>query len=120
MRTPRSALVALAGITFGAAALRAQTYPRGDDPRDTLAAGLHDAGVALKGMRLVAHAPKAAPFDSIRGLTFVNSDLAFGGRYVYQGNFAGFTVWDVADPTHPAQAAVVQCITAQGDPSVLG
>ncbi|GJG89455.1 hypothetical protein tb265_46360 [Gemmatimonadetes bacterium T265] len=128
MRTPRPALAALAGITFGttfgttlgATALRAQTYPRGDDPRDTLTAGLHDAGVALKGMRLVAAAPKPAPFDSVRGLTFVNSDLAFAGRYVYQGNFAGFTVWDVADPARPAPAAVVQCITSQGDPSVYG
>ena len=60
-------------------------------------------------------------FDTARGLTFINSDLAFGGgHYAYQGNFAGFTVWDVSNPAKPAVASVVQCITSQGDPSIVG
>ena len=53
-------------------------------------------------------------------MTFINSDLAFGGKYVYQGNFAGFTVWDVSDPAKPQVVSVVQCITSQGDPSIIG
>ena len=79
-----------------------------------------DAGVAAKGMRLLATAPKAAAFDSMRGLTFVNSDLAFRGNMVYQGNFAGFTIWDVSNPTTPTMMSVVPCITSQGDPSIIG
>jgi hypothetical protein len=59
-------------------------------------------------------------FDTARGLTFINSDLAFSGKYVYQGNFAGFTVWDVSDSAAPKAVAVVSCITSQGDPSVYG
>ena len=72
-------------------------------------------------MRLVSFSPKPAQFDSARGLTFINSDLAFGnGHYAYQGNFAGFTVWDVSNPAKPVVASVVECITSQGDPSIVG
>jgi hypothetical protein len=71
-------------------------------------------------MRLVSNTPKPAQFDSARGLTFVNSDLAFRDKYVYQGNFAGFTIWDVSDPTAPKVVSVVECITSQGDPTIIG
>jgi hypothetical protein len=47
-----------------ASTLGAQTYPPGNDPRDGLKAGLHDAGEAAKGMRLVGHTGKPAAFDS--------------------------------------------------------
>ena len=100
--------------------LAAQTYPSTQDPRNGLAAGRLDAGVAVSNMRLVSFSPKAAAFDTARGLTFINSDLAFGGHYVYQGNFAGFTVWDVSRPSAPRIAAAVPCITSQGDPSIYG
>ena len=47
-------------------------------------------------------------FDTAQGLTFVNSDMAFGnGKYVYQGNFAGFSIWDVGNPAKPVNVAVV-------------
>jgi hypothetical protein len=98
----------------------AQTYPSAVDPRTNLEPGRLDAGVATSNMRLVSFSPKPAQFDSARGLTFINSDLAFGTHYVYQGNFAGFTVWDVSDPASPVVAAVVECITSQGDPSIVG
>jgi len=103
-----------------APALGAQTYPTGNDPRNGLAPGLHEAGVAASGMRLVSSAPKPAPFDSVSGLTFVNSDLAFRGDLVYQGNFSGFSIWDVSDPAKPVQLSVVECVTSQGDPSIIG
>ncbi len=100
--------------------LSAQTFPTGNDPRNGLSAGHMDAGVAAKGMRLVSLTPKAAEFDTLRGLTFVNSDLAFRGNYVYQGNFAGFSIWDVSNPARPTKMSVVSCITSQGDPTILG
>src|SRR5512146_607875 len=102
------------------AALHAQTYPRGNDPRDGLKPGMYDAGTAQSGIRLVSFSPKPPQFDSVAGLRFINSDLAFRDHYVYQGNFAGFTVWDVKNPAKPVIAAVVPCITAQGDPSIVG
>ena len=98
----------------------AQTYPTGNDPRNGLKPGMYDAGEAAEGMRLVSFSKKPAQFDTARGLTFINSDLAFRDHYVYQGNFAGFTIWDVKNPAMPQIVAVVSCITSQGDPSIIG
>jgi hypothetical protein len=50
----------------------------------------------------------------------VNSDLAFKGNLVYQGNFAGFSIWDVSNPAKPEMLSAVECITSQGDPSIVG
>ncbi len=115
-----TALVAAALASGVSSSLDAQTYPNANDPRNNLKPGLNDAGVSIKGMRLLSTAPKPAAFDSMRGLTFVNSDLAFKGNIVYQGNFAGFSVWDVSNPSKPQMLSVVPCITSQGDPSIYG
>jgi len=92
------------------------------DPRAHLKAGLYDAGVAAKGMDLVAHVNKPDVFhpNDPGGLTYANSDLAFGTHYVYQGNFSGLQIWDVSDPTKPVLTAAPVCFTEQGDVSVYG
>jgi hypothetical protein len=119
MNLSRSAL-ALATVLLLPAVLAAQTYPSNKDPRSRLKPGRHDAEIAIENMRLVAAAPKAAVHDTSTGLAFINSDLAFGGRYVYQGNFSGFTIWDVGDPANPRIVSAVSCVTSQGDPSIYG
>jgi hypothetical protein len=92
-----------------------------DDPRVGLGAGeKNNAGIALWNMRLVSYSPKPVEFDSVRGLAFVNSDLAFRGNLVYQGNFSGFAIWDVTDPARPVLLSTVVCATDQGDPSIYG
>ena len=92
-----------------------------NDPRVGLAAGTRNtAGVAIRNMRLVSYSPKPAPLDSARGLSYINSDLAFRGNIVYQGNFSGFTVWDVSNPAKPVELSTVVCATDQGDPSIYG
>lgn len=113
-------LVAALSVVVAVPALHAQSYPQGGDPRDGLGVGYTYPGIAMSGMRLVSSLPKPAPFDSVRGLTFINSDLAFQGDVVYQGNFSGFSVWDVSDPVHPTMLSVVPCVTSQGDPSIVG
>lgn len=121
IRTRSTGAIALAAMLLAAApAVSAQSYPPGTDARDGLGPGLSHPGVALSGMRLLSTAPKAPVFDSIRGLTFVNSDLAFRGNLVYQGNFAGFVIWDVSNPARPVMVTEYPCITAQGDPSIIG
>ncbi|HEX8724962.1 MAG TPA: hypothetical protein VF737_06215 [Gemmatimonadaceae bacterium] len=92
------------------------------DPRSHLKAGLYDAGVASKGLDLVAHQNKPDVFhpNEPGGLTYANSDLAFGGHYVYQGNFSGIQIWDVADPAKPTLTSATVCFTEQGDVSVYG
>lgn len=113
-------VASLAALAVAAPSVRAQTYPTGNDPRNGLKYGKLDAGEAARGMRLVSFTPKPAAFDSAAGLTFINSDIAFKDHYVYQGNFSGFTIWDVANPKSPKAVAVVPCVTSQGDPSIWG
>src|SRR5436853_7766249 len=95
-----SKLIGLIAILVAPTLVSAQSYPSAADPRSGLKPGRFDAGTAASNMRLVSFTPKPAQFDSSRGLAFINSDLAFGGHYVYQGNFARFTVWDVSNPAH--------------------
>ena len=45
-----------------------------------------------------------------------NSDLAFQGKYAYQGTNNGFVVIDIEDPRNPRQAHLnTSCTTSQGD-----
>jgi hypothetical protein len=120
MGTARRISLAVSCAVTITSALAAQTYPTGNDPRNGLKSGKLDAGTAASGMKLVSFSPKPAEFDSVAGLTFINSDLAFRDHYVYQGNFAGFTIWDVKNPSKPVKVAVMSCITSQGDPSIIG
>ncbi len=121
MGTARRTLSLTAALVLSwAPALVAQTYPTAPDPRNGLKPGKLDAGIAQSGMKLVSFSPKPPAFDSTSGLTFINSDLAFRDHYVYQGNFSGFMVWDVKNPAKPVLAATVVCVTAQGDPSIIG
>jgi hypothetical protein len=90
------------------------------DPRLSLKAGWLDAGQALWNMRLVAAARPSAPFFNASGATeeIWNSDLAFTGHDVVQGNFAGFQIWDVSNPGTPQVVAAYICGGIQGDVSV--
>ena len=115
-----SKLIVFIATLVAPAILPAQSYPSAADPRSNLKPGRFDAGVAASNMRLVSFSPKPAVFDTVRGLTFINSDLAFGTHYAYQGNFAGFTIWDVANPAKPVVVSTVDCITSQGDPTIVG
>ena len=119
MRSSCKLLVLIATLV-APALLSAQSYPSAADPRSNLKTGRYDAGVAASNMTLVSFSPKPAQFDTVRGLTFINSDLAFGDHYAYQGNFAGFTIWDVSNPSKPVVASTVDCITSQGDPTIVG
>jgi hypothetical protein len=119
MRVARG-LIFLLAAAVAPTLLSAQTYPSKNDPRSKLKAGRFDAETAALNMRLVSFSRKPAQFDTVRGLTFINSDLAFGTNFVYQANFAGFSIWDITDPTKPVLSSVVQCVTSQGDPSIVG
>ena len=120
MHASRRLFALAASLLLVPSLLAAQTYPSKDDPRSGLKPGRLDAGVASDNLRLVSFSQKPAVLDTARGLTFINSDLAFGGNYVYQGNFAGFTIWDVSDTAKPRVVSAVACITSQGDPTIWG
>lgn len=119
MRMMRGFILLLATIVVPTMA-SSQTYPTSADPRSNLKPGRFDAGIAISNMKQVSFTKKPAPFDTARGLTFINSDLAFGTHFVYQANFAGFTIWDITDPAKPVMASATRCITSQGDPTIYG
>jgi hypothetical protein len=98
----------------------AQTPPRpSDDPRVGLKPGLQDAGVAAKNLELVAHMPKPDGFqDPTGGFNFMNSDVAFQGPHLFQGNFNGFNFYNVEDPRKPQLRVSMVCPGGQGDLSV--
>jgi hypothetical protein len=93
----------------------------GPDPRVGLSPGLRDAGQAIRGLTLVAHRDRPSNFEDPQNagnFSFVNSDLAFMGYRVFQGNYNGFQVWDVSNPANPTLTTAFVCPGGQGDVSV--
>jgi hypothetical protein len=54
----------------------------------------------------------------IAQLAFANSDLAFQGNHLFQGNFYGFNIYDISNPGNASLLTSVVCPGGQGDPSV--
>jgi hypothetical protein len=98
--------------------------PTTDDPRFDLGAGYDDAETASLGFDLIGGFDKRnTPFfnpASIGSIAFANSDLAFSGDHVIQGNWRGFQVFDVSDPANPSLRTSVLCPGGQGDLTVYG
>ncbi|MGE3616717.1 MAG: LVIVD repeat-containing protein [Gemmatimonadales bacterium] len=90
------------------------TTPPSPDPRVGLKAGKANPGVAAWNLRLVSNTPSPQGFET------TNSDLAFRGSYVFQGNYNGFLVWDIANPRSPKLVKPYLCPASQSDVSVYG
>jgi len=54
----------------------------------------------------------------IAQLAFSNSDLAFQGNHLFQGNFYGVNVYDISDPAQTKLLTSLVCPGGQGDVSV--
>ena len=81
-----------------------------DDPKVQKTLGLLGIGDASK-------MPK--PFQLvIAQLAFANSDLAFQGNHLFQGNFYGVSIYDVSDPAMAKLLTSIVCPGGQGDLSV--
>jgi hypothetical protein len=78
------------------------------DPRIGLKPGLFDAEEAIWNMKKLS---TTKPAEDFIGVT--NSDLAFKGNYVFQGNYNGIMVWDVSNPTRPTLAMEYLCPASQ-------
>jgi hypothetical protein len=119
-----------------------------NDPRAKLTPGLYDAGETSKGMKHLLLVKKPGPFqlDSadtpkvekalgmlgigdtskmpkpiqsvLAQLAFANSDLAFQGGYLFQGNFYGVNIYDISNPAKAQLLTSMICPGGQGDVSV--
>lgn len=94
-----------------------------NDPRIGLGAGWLDAEMAMSGLELLAAIPRpdgffnpSTPADG----RFNNTDLAFAGDRLIQGNYNGFQVYDIGNPADPSLELSVVCPGGQGDVSVYG
>ncbi len=56
----------------------------------------------------------------IAGLAFANSDFAFQGNHLFQGNFYGINFYDISDPAKVSLITSLVCPGGQGDVSVYG
>ena len=65
----------------------------------------------------VAKIPKAMHLV-IAQLAFANSDLAFQGHYLFQGNFYGMNIYDISNPAKATLVTSMVCPGGQGDVSV--
>ena len=91
------------------------------DPRVGLRAGWLNAGEAAGHLRLLSATPPSAQFidpSAPGAFAFINSDIAFTGPYVIQGNFNGYQVWDISQPSRPTLVTAYVCPGAQNDVSV--
>lgn len=51
-------------------------------------------------------------------LAFANSDLAFQGKHLFQGNFYGVNIYDISNPAKTSLLTSIVCPGGQGDVSV--
>jgi hypothetical protein len=103
------------------------------DPREGLKAGLFDAGETSLGLQHIDFlkkpdaftAPPPKPTDGpfakiLASLVFANSDFAFEGTTLFQGNFSGVGIYDISDPAQTKMITTLVCPGGQGDVSVYG
>ena len=123
MRSP-SLLFVIGSIVAACATSRKfdmSTTAPSPDRRVGLRAGWMNAAEAAWNLHVVSEAPKPAQFTNPSDLGdfgYLNSDLAFTGHYVIQGNFHGLQVWDIAQPSHPVLVTTYLCPEQQNDVSV--
>jgi hypothetical protein len=90
------------------------------DPRVGLKGGWFDAGEAIWNMRMISTTPPSEKFlaPTPGDARLKNSDLAFTGDYVVQGNYSGWQIWDVSNPARPTLRTAYVCPGSQSDVSV--
>ena len=69
------------------------------------------------GMGSNAKLPKSL-YLVIAQLAFANSDLAFQGNHLFQGNFYGVNIFDISNPANAQLLTSMVCPGGQGDVSV--
>ena len=100
-------------LALGFASAVAHAQAPSPDPRVGLRAGLMDAAEATWNLKVLSRTPPSGKF-----LGSTNSDLAFKGNYVIQGNYNGYQIWDISNPAAPSLRLSNYCPASQSDVSV--
>src|SRR5277367_3642214 len=75
--------------------------------------------LGMLGIGNTAKMPKAMQLI-IAQLAFANSDFAFQGNHLFQGNFYGVNFYDISNPAKISLVTSLVCPGGQGDVSVYG
>jgi hypothetical protein len=76
---------------------------------------------ALKLLGVGSSAKMPKPMQLVLAqLAFANSDLAFQGTHLFQGNFYGVSFYDISNPAKISLLTTLVCPGGQGDVSVYG
>ena len=118
----RPLAVAVGVLTYAGIA-GAQTADA-NDPRVGLEGGHWvEAGSAISNLELVTHVNRPQGFfnpNDMGDFGVINSDLAFTGNYVFQGQLSTACRSGTCPTRHPALDGSFVCPGGQGDPSVYG
>jgi hypothetical protein len=74
----------------------------------------------LKNLEVITDKMPKALQPVIAQLAYSNSDFAFQGKHLFQGNFSGISIYDIANPAKVKLLTTLICPGGQGDVSVYG
>ncbi len=81
-----------------------------------------DSPMVAKALKALGVSPDAPIPPAIKmsfaPLAFANSDIAFQGNHLFMGNFYGFNIYDISNPSATKLLTSVVCPGGQGDLSV--
>ena len=111
---PRIVPGTLAFAALALAALSGHLPAQGPrpDPRVGLRGGPH-AAQAVWNLKVLSTTPPSPKF-----VGSWNTDLAFRGKFVIQGNYNGYQIWDISEPYRPELEVSNYCPASQSDVSV--
>jgi hypothetical protein len=75
----------------------------------------HDTRPHTKNIHAKGHSPHLATFNDPAAVRHVNSDIAFWGSLAFNGNYDGFRIVDISDPSDPVEISHPRCNGDQGD-----
>ncbi len=93
-------------LAVSVTALVATALPAGAD---------HETFPSTNNIHALGHSVQVGTFDAPDGQRVISSDLAFWGKYAFNGNYNGFRVIDISAPGNPKLLAHPTCNGDQGD-----
>ena len=75
----------------------------------------HDDDPATKNLHALGHIEEPASLLTGEGGGNIHTDIAFWGKYAFQGAWLGFNIRDISAPGNPKHVSFTECQGNQGD-----